>query len=411
MQIEADPPLPAFEGRAAVLLGAGASADAGIPMTGGLTRAAMDELTGKYQDRSILRAETQLSRALLLVYGTLVAHDSARGAPWGSPTDDVDIERLIAATRLLAERLELEVSPFVGAWLPAVDTVERPYYMGSLGKMIANLVPTSRGTFQPRFDERQFDNQFKSAVLSLVGQGDGQLFKQLAARLLGLLPRLVAIPDETKVDYLAPLLNSPSPIRPVSIATLNYDLCVEVAGQRCGVKIDTGVSSWMTTGKISFPDDRVPLYKLHGSIDWSRSPGSFPALQETLSFDGQGEPWIVLGSREKLQASGPFLDLLSTWRASLLDIDHLIVIGYSFRDDHINDAIGGWLERDDSRVITVVDPSWPEWESRTDFRTPLTRRLTPNRIPGLPQVPLRINVVREPANVAIPQIFGPAATP
>lgn len=376
-----------FFGRTAVLLGAGASADAGLPMTRGITRLALDELA--------LDSDQRMYRALLLVFGALVAHDSARAR---EPQDSVDIERLIAATRLLGERLELEISPFVGAWIPAVDIIERPVFRGSAGKKI--------GAMGSPHWESAFDRELKAAVLSWVGQGDGETYKRLANVLVGLLPKLVHLPDETRVDYLAPLLDARSKQRPVSIATLNYDLCIETAARRSGVPIDTGVERWIETGVISFQDGCIPLYKLHGSIDWKRTGGDPPGFHETLTLTERGDPWIVLGSREKLQASGPFLDLLSGWRASLLEVDHLVVIGYSFRDDHINDAIGGWLARDESRVLTVVEPHWPEYPDHRGIQFALIHHLQPNGIPGLPQVAKRFELHNLGAGQAIPGIFG-----
>jgi hypothetical protein len=42
------------------------------------------------------------------------------------------------------------------------------------------------------------------------------------------------------------------------------------------------------------------------------------------------------------------------------DTDHLIVVGYSFRDDHINVVIKDWLQNLNGRRLTIVDPFFPD---------------------------------------------------
>jgi len=64
----------------------------------------------------------------------------------------------------------------------------------------------------------------------------------------------------------------------------------------------------------------------------------------------------VFGAREKLQAQGPFLDLLAQFSAALQQSQHLVVVGYSFRDEHVNEYISRWVLGDDSRVVTVINP-------------------------------------------------------
>jgi hypothetical protein len=64
---------------------------------------------------------------------------------------------------------------------------------------------------------------------------------------------------------------------------------------------------------------------------------------------------VIFGGRNKLTAEGPFLDLLVKFKENLDSHSHLLVIGYSFRDEHINQCIVRWLGTDVSRSITIVD--------------------------------------------------------
>jgi hypothetical protein len=72
------------------------------------------------------------------------------------------------------------------------------------------------------------------------------------------------------------------------------------------------------------------------------------------------EPAIIMGGENKLQAEGPFLGLFMEFRNRLRDTQRLVVVGYSFRDRHINEAIRAWMRRpaggENPRLI-VVDPS------------------------------------------------------
>jgi hypothetical protein len=61
-----------------------------------------------------------------------------------------------------------------------------------------------------------------------------------------------------------------------------------------------------------------------------------------------------------LTAEGPFLDLLKAFNDELEGADTLTVIGYSFSDPHINVYIGDWLNRSETHLLRVVDPSLAE---------------------------------------------------
>jgi hypothetical protein len=60
------------------------------------------------------------------------------------------------------------------------------------------------------------------------------------------------------------------------------------------------------------------------------------------------------GGANKLTAEGPFLALLSKFDEHLNQQRNLVVIGYSFRDPHINHCIVRWLERDPARSMTII---------------------------------------------------------
>jgi hypothetical protein len=71
-------------------------------------------------------------------------------------------------------------------------------------------------------------------------------------------------------------------------------------------------------------------------------------------------PALIFGGRNKLTAEGPFLDLLRVFKQELSRCTVLTVIGYSFRDDHVNEYISQWLNESGEHTIRVVDPGFSQ---------------------------------------------------
>lgn len=110
-----------------------------------------------------------------------------------------------------------------------------------------------------------------------------------------------------------------------------------------------------------------------------------------------GAPAVVFGAQGKLRASGPFLDLLAEFRKALGSTDRLVIVGYSFRDDHINETIRKWIRGSTTRGIVVLDPETPPPQTGPTpaFSTWLFDALSPN-VRGR-QGPTRLAHVRSKA--------------
>jgi hypothetical protein len=121
-----------------------------------------------------------------------------------------------------------------------------------------------------------------------------------------------------------------------------------------------------------------------------------------------------------LVASGPFLSLLLEFERLLESATRLIIIGYSFRDDHVNEVIRRWLADDASRTITIVDPSLrpddahgginvrgtvvtrvTRTDGRQDFRQDLLRWLNPIAAPGHEPPRQRAEIISQSAKDAL----------
>lgn len=156
-----------------------------------------------------------------------------------------------------------------------------------------------------------------------------------------------------------------------------------------------GVESWSPGQAMEIPerDRTLNLIKLHGSLDWrlrgfgdtedSRLTGRGIRVLSEVQMKAPGfqdsEPWIVVGTRDKLGTDGPTLELNYAARSALRRADRLVIVGYSFHDNHVNNMIRDWLSSDEKRNISVVDKYFPSYRYRYEnpenesFRNALLR--------------------------------------
>src|SRR5690242_4356677 len=102
-------------GNVSVLLGAGASVEAGIPSSFEMTEKILDLLPHISHDKT--------TWALNFICGAMTAHATAQGEPFRG---GLDVEKVFAAVQLLSERREHEATPFVSTWHPAVEQIDLP---------------------------------------------------------------------------------------------------------------------------------------------------------------------------------------------------------------------------------------------------------------------------------------------
>lgn len=299
-----------------LLLGAGASIEAQIPDAKQMAKAIIQ----KFNDNDQLKREAEV---LNYVNGRLIAHAQKSD----SSVDSVDIEALYNAILLLSERDTLEISPFVESWHPELAKI------------------------------KDADKIFKSIMLWMALK----------------LEDLTSIKDKQSVDYLKPILNLVRRQNKLFIATLNYDYTIELLSKENGIAHDTGIESWTRKGVFDYPNNGIQLIKLHGSNYWYWSTNETRTFDERLphreirvkpDFDKKlrmsvlvEPPMVIFGQRNKLTVEGPFLELLKQFDEQLRQTDLLTVIGYSFRDSHINFYITKYLNQYKGK-IRIVDPNF-----------------------------------------------------
>ncbi len=163
-----------------------------------------------------------------------------------------------------------------------------------------------------------------------------------------------------------PMLQAPK----IGIVTLNYDLLVESAGAHFGMHVTTGAERWAGGLRWDFEKDKVPLLKVHGSMNW-RGSRVLEMSEENLvpamglyEVSGLNEsapnnllsPTVIFGSGSKLDPHSAFPALMRQFHDWLDDSDLLVVVGYSFRDRHIDESIRRWASLKSVRRMVIIDP-------------------------------------------------------
>ncbi len=400
--------------REIILLGAGASVEAGIPDASGMT----EKIAETFRESRELQ---DASRVLSFIIGGLLFKIGISGE--NALKAGVNVEDLFNAVQLLAERGHLEAAPFIGSWHAFVEELDQieppeaslpkflraiqkgvaeqiklavPKYISSHAKtqldrslhdsinrsierhIITNNMSRAIKTFIEEYIKEWMDNlknstprnpELELELKKLADQkpkpGQGYIFRQVAEEMIRALIDIVWIEDMKKIRYLYPLVNLAKKQSDIIIASLNYDNAIELTAASTKVKCDTGILEWSEKGKFSFPAEGIILLKLHGSIDWEEFAVTLPHMINHIAVrpvnisartEEGYKPAVIFGQRNKLTAEGPFLDILQSFVKYLETSDRLTVIGYSFSDSHINALLARWLNGNISRKIRIVNP-------------------------------------------------------
>lgn len=356
--------------RTAVLLGAGASVDAGLLQTVQLAEEIVERANrpGGYGGRP------DWVSALNFVYGSMVGFQAEDG---GDPLQAVNIERLISALRLLQSVSDHEVAPFVSTWKPGALGVGAAVVDRSMGDSVFSAIDS--GLMSRTFGRGELADAIAQIARKATTTGNPEAFRVAERKILEGLSEVLGSLES--VDYLAPLAAlANEQVGGLDVITLNYDLAVEQMASDTGTSIERGIETWRPgiPMKLRSIDGQINLLKLHGSLDWvEQQPGgamAAPVIEVASEPTGLNrpstKPWIVVGDREKLATDGPTLALLRAAEDALQRATHLVVVGYSFGDAHVNSLIRNWMLSRVDRTIGIVDVHW-DGESLGAFRTAL----------------------------------------
>jgi hypothetical protein len=173
------------------------------------------------------------------------------------------------------------------------------------------------------------------------------------------------IVSEEKIKYLLPFLWFIEEFRPFDIISLNYDTCIE---QFCNVHKLTyqdGFDVHWNPKSFATENTDVRLYKLHGSVMWYQSDrGGYiklPVMTKASKIQlitGEKAENLMLYPMQKWDYAEPLLELLVEVKRLLESntCKFLVVIGYSFRDDHIRKILWDAGRKNKALHLILVDP-------------------------------------------------------
>jgi hypothetical protein len=162
---------------------------------------------------------------------------------------------------------------------------------------------------------------------------------------------------------------------PAEIFTTNYDLLLEYAFEAVGLPYFDGfvgvvapffVPQCVEAEDSTQTEDDLPptswtrLWKLHGSVGWQMKPdvatGKVTMIRLGLVDPEPGTELVIYPSREKLSESRrlPFVALMDRLRRFLSSGESLLlVVGYSFGDEHINTLLTQALRGNTRAAVNV----------------------------------------------------------
>ena len=165
---------------------------------------------------------------------------------------------------------------------------------------------------------------------------------------------------------------------PIAVGTTNYDLAIETfcnVGNSDYSYID-GFEMISHRSRFNPPIFDKPdvskkiirLYKIHGSLNWVGNPPHVEK-QDRIGFQvwGGDSPSIIipptLSPKDEVE---PFSTLLQRYSEELLNSDVCVVIGFSFRDEHISKYFRKFM--DEGKRLIIISPN-----CRRDYAINLVR--------------------------------------
>lgn len=149
------------------------------------------------------------------------------------------------------------------------------------------------------------------------------------------------------------------------IFTLNHDTLIEQYLRTNKIPFSDGFVNENDNVRIWNPDsykEKINLFKLHGSIDWSYFESDDPYEKKVCIYNtpqrglGTDSPVLIMGSFNKLReySRGAIFDLQCLFSRYLNECNRLIISGYSFGDQGINSRIINWLYGSRDRKIIII---------------------------------------------------------
>lgn len=186
-----------------------------------------------------------------------------------------------------------------------------------------------------------------------------------------------AVVQAADVGYLDPLADFFQSKGPLDVFSVNYDTCVELFCHTRRIKFTDGFGVEWRPSEFDRADIQLRLIKLHGSVLWyETSTGTcvripvVPKSGEHTLFTHESAQPLMLYPARKWAYAEPLLHNLELFRTRLSEpaTRNIIVVGYSFRDEHLRriffDVLRSNLE---SRIILIAPNAWEIYQSQLEF--------------------------------------------
>jgi len=292
------------------LLGAGASFDAKIPVS----KIMLEQLEIKLADGS---TDNEWNKYKNLYY--CIKSGIQYGIGIANKPIEFNIETIINTIEELLKSYEHPIYPFVGSWVPRLTELA--------GVDFVNI------------------KNFKKLILTQLRDW-------------------MEINKVEDCDYYCGLIRFQKQLEfPLSIFTLNYDLCLETQCKKNDTEYNRGFDNGSWSYKnFQKPDDIISpinIYKIHGSIDWELKNHEVHEKIGTIDRRDIEELALIFGTSYKFQYIDPFLFLFSEFRRILLEesaTKYIVCIGYSFNDEHINGILRQAVQKVNSKIIISIQP-------------------------------------------------------
>ena len=177
----------------------------------------------------------------------------------------------------------------------------------------------------------------------------------------------------------------------VKLFTTNYDTCFEDAAGLLGITVIDGFSfsipriydarffdidivrrnTTSSSTNIHYLEGVYQLYKLHGSINWSRDKEIPYIIKQSENVTAE-DSCMIFPAKGKYQQSyiQPHLELIARFSQSLREPNTcLIIAGFGFNDDHLSEPILSAILSNPHLKVIIVSPSIEQDFSKSTSET------------------------------------------
>lgn len=247
-----------------VLLGAGASRQAGLPLATELTTHIIESIDKQHKSVvQFVQHGMQMQRAAI-----------AQETPWiPRPSLDIDSESLYNTLDDLVHRNSLDIAPFVSSWHPMLTNLGTKVTVGELDvalqRAFKSAIESAVATMKPdRIGRPHINANYTSDLARKITQmiSGARLNEAILSNIQQVVLSKVQVSDSNDVEYLSPLLQVAKKNAGLTIATLNYDTTIENLCRRAEFPYSDGIddvdASNQADQRLAFRStEQIMLYK------------------------------------------------------------------------------------------------------------------------------------------------------